>query len=285
MVALRYRDEHNKVGYLLKPIGSDDYHQIINFLRASHIRAPELADDGGINDLSIVKIYSGMDNLRLDPNIASFSRSHETVAGPFINVEDAPMGDTFHISPPRFTPAPPAGQPLGGAEDPITLTALSSVVSTLMQKVHSLETELMDHKKLFKDVMGKLVKKVKAMEVKLKTKKRKMVVSDSDQEDGGDQDVDLDALRALANATVTVDSNIPSGDKGKSPMVEEDIPVRARTFKQMQEDILGDDVSEDNFPARMAALIKKKKQALPEKLEKERQNRPMTQAQQRAYMR
>nr|GEZ44214.1 putative ribonuclease H-like domain-containing protein [Tanacetum cinerariifolium] len=83
-------DEHNKVGYLLKPTGSDDYHQIIDFLRASRIRSPELgppaiqatidktpytitedlvrsqlqlADDGGIDDLPIAKIYSGMDNL------------------------------------------------------------------------------------------------------------------------------------------------------------------------------------------------------------------------------
>nr|GFA57136.1 hypothetical protein [Tanacetum cinerariifolium] len=38
MAALRYMDEHNKVGYLLKPTGSDDYHQIIDFLRASHIQ-------------------------------------------------------------------------------------------------------------------------------------------------------------------------------------------------------------------------------------------------------
>ncbi|GKD05475.1 synaptobrevin, longin-like domain protein, partial [Tanacetum coccineum] len=72
----------------------------------------------------------------------------------------------------------------------------------------SRETELKDTKKLFKDVVGKLVKKVKAMEVKLKTKKRKVVVSDSDQEEGGEQDVDLDALLALANAVVIVDSNI-----------------------------------------------------------------------------
>ncbi|GKE10687.1 hypothetical protein Tco_1414238 [Tanacetum coccineum] len=114
MVALRYRDEHNKVGYLQKPKGSDDYHQIIDFLGASHIRyaltinpiifdslvkqfwstatlrSPELgppailatidatpytitedsvrgqlqlADDGGIDDLPIADIYSGMDNL------------------------------------------------------------------------------------------------------------------------------------------------------------------------------------------------------------------------------
>nr|GFB33793.1 hypothetical protein [Tanacetum cinerariifolium] len=115
----------------------------------------------------------------LDPNIASFSRSDETAAGPFTNVEDEPLGGSFHMSPPRSTQAPPAGQPLGGAEDPIALTTLSYVVSTLVQKVNSLETELKDYKKLFKDVVGKLVKKVKAMEVKLKTKKRKLVVSDS----------------------------------------------------------------------------------------------------------
>ncbi|GJR02764.1 hypothetical protein Tco_0525748 [Tanacetum coccineum] len=114
MAALRYRDEHNKVGYLQKPKGSDDYHQILDFLGASHIRyalthdpiifdslvkqfwstatlrSPELGppvilatidktsytiteeslrsqlqlvDDGGIDDLPIVEIYSGMDNL------------------------------------------------------------------------------------------------------------------------------------------------------------------------------------------------------------------------------
>nr|GEZ03254.1 JmjC domain-containing protein [Tanacetum cinerariifolium] len=276
---------------------------------------------------------------------------------------------------------------------------------------------------------------------------RKMVVSNSNQEDGTTQNVDLDALRALANATVAADSDIPSEDgttqnvdldalralanavvaadsdipfgntlhvpaaspcvptvgppgtfdvppapsagppgtsdvppvpsaipsctfgvssgpsvaptaalavladslkvpaadpadssnvpagvfsKGKSPMVEEDIPVKARTFRQMEEDrlgeeaakrlhaeemavidrqraeaqrqrqqevlesamfyneadwlnirayvesnasisktLLGDDVSEDNFPARMTALIKKKRQALAEQLFKE----------------
>nr|GEV16218.1 JmjC domain-containing protein [Tanacetum cinerariifolium] len=360
-----------------------------------------------------------------DPNTASFSRSYETDAGPFTTVEDAPMGGDFHTSPPRSSQALPAGQPSGGTEDPITLTALSFVVSTLVQKVHSLEIELHDHMKLFKDVVGKLVKKVKALEVKLKTKKRKMVVSDSDQEDVRQQDVDLDALRALANAAVTVDSTIPSdgssqipaaspsvstagplgtsdvppgtsdvppgtfdvplgtsvvpaaalavptgastvpagslnvpavvtssgapagaSSKGKFPMLDEDILVKSSTFKQMEEDrlgeeaakrlhdeemaqmerqraevqrkrqqdvldsamyyneadclniraqvkanaslsktLLGDDVTEDNFPARMAALITKKRQALAMKLAQERQNRPMTQAQQKAYMR
>nr|GEV44645.1 hypothetical protein [Tanacetum cinerariifolium] len=560
MVALQYEAEHNKVGYLLKPIGSDDYHNIIDFLRSSHIRTPyiitedlvwsslQLADDGGVTDLPIPKIYSMMDalgyvtegkltffknkfspqwrflvhtilhclspksgswdqfgspiaialiclsdgrrfnwsnkifrgivnnignakkflmylrflqiilgiktrvtrqynvlvfssklfaNMRLNftgnpmpllpamflqeqagegakvaaqdvphpvpspdqspPHLTTPSRPQsldpvapvlehdhsstqpETAFGSFPSTEDAPLGGDFHTSPPRSSHTPPAGQPLGGAEDPITLTALSSVISTLVQKVHSLEAELHDHKKLFKDVVGKLVRKVKSLEVKLKTKKRKMVVSDSDEEDDTTSNVDLDALRALANAAVAVDSDccswcsdvtpgassvapgdsdvspgvsvpptatsvvpvatyvvpaddptvptvvptdspkVPAGasNKGKSPMIEEDIPVLARTFRQMEEDrlevlefskfytkddwlniraqveknaslsktLLGDDVSEDDFPARMAALIKKKRQALAEQLFKERQNRPLTLAQQKAYMR
>nr|GEU48221.1 hypothetical protein [Tanacetum cinerariifolium] len=389
MAALRYRDAYNKVGYLLKPTESDDYHQIIDFLRASNIRyalthdpiifdslvkqlwstatlrSPELGpsaiqatidmtpytitedlvrsqlqftDDGGIDDLPIMEIYSEIDNLgyvtegkltffknkfspqwrflvhtilhclstksgmvsnignakkflmyprflqvilgietrikrqykvlkffsklfanmRLkkvkhgqssDLNIASFSRTHETHDDPFTNMEDEPLGGSFHMSPPRSTQVPPSGQTSGDAEDLITLTALSSVVSTLVHK---------DHKK-------------------------KMVVSDSDQEEGGKQDVDLDALLALANAAVTVDSNIslggasdnpaastsvpadvptrvniptgstsvstdvptsvaPAGvsNKGKTLMVEEDITVKERTFKQMQEDRLGE---------------------------------------------
>nr|GEV71234.1 hypothetical protein [Tanacetum cinerariifolium] len=517
MTALRYRDEHNKVGYLLKPIGSDDYHQIIDFLKASHIRyalthnpiifdslvkqfwstamlrSPELADDGGIDDLPIAEIYSGMDNLgtksgswdqfgsplvvaliclsngrqfnwssyifkgmvsnignakmflmyprflqiilgietriKRQYNVLKFSSKlfanmrlnfegypmpllpamlsqdqegegagvaaqaipqhihvpdqpqdhlstppRQQTSNPnalvFEHGQNKPLGGSFHMSPPRSTQAPPASQTLGGAEDLITLTALSSVVSTLVQKVNYLETELKDHKKLFKDVVGKLVKKVKAMKVKLKTTKKKMVVSDSDQKEGGKQDMDLDALLALANAVVTVDSNIPPGgasnnhaastnvpadvstsatvptgstsvpadvlpsaapagvsNKGKTLMVDEVITVKERTFKQMQEDrlgeqaakrlhdeeqaqvdrqiaemqrkrqqevldsamyyteadwihimaqveanaslsktLLGNDVSEDNFPARMAALIKRKKQALAEKL-------------------
>nr|GFA15772.1 hypothetical protein [Tanacetum cinerariifolium] len=81
---------------------------------------------------------------------------HETAGGSFLTREDAPLGDDFHTSPPRSSKAPPAGQPSGGEEDLITLTALSSVVSTLVHKVHSLEAELHDHKRLFKDVVRNL---------------------------------------------------------------------------------------------------------------------------------
>ncbi|GKG42465.1 hypothetical protein Tco_0476763, partial [Tanacetum coccineum] len=38
MAALKYRDEHNRIGFLEKPKGStDSYHQVIDFLLDSHI--------------------------------------------------------------------------------------------------------------------------------------------------------------------------------------------------------------------------------------------------------
>ncbi|GJV16845.1 hypothetical protein Tco_1362168 [Tanacetum coccineum] len=67
------------------------------------------------------------------------------------------------------------------------------------------------------------------MKVKLKTKKRKVVVSDSDQEEEGEQAVDLDALIALANAAVTVDSNIPPGGASNNPVASSHIPTDVPT--------------------------------------------------------
>nr|GEV16070.1 retrotransposon protein, putative, unclassified [Tanacetum cinerariifolium] len=211
----------------------------------------QLADDGGIDDLPIANIYYGMDNLGTkfgswdqfgspltvaliclsdgrqfnwssyifkgmvsnignakkfliqqtsdpnalvfehgqssDSNIASFSQNHETDNGPFTNVEDETLGGSFHMSPPSSTQAPSVGYG------------------------------------------GKLVKKVKAMEVKLRTSKRKMVVSDSDQEEGGKQDVDLDALLSLANAAVTVDYNIPPGGASNNPAASTSVPADVPT--------------------------------------------------------
>ncbi|GKE32098.1 hypothetical protein Tco_1451420, partial [Tanacetum coccineum] len=350
MAALKYRDEHNKVGYIKKPKGSDDYHQVLDFLRASHLRyalthepiifdslvkqfwsttslrVPELGspailatidrtpytitkesvrshlqldDDGGVEDLPIADIYLGMDNLgyptegkltfhknkflqiilgietrnpkqyhvlklssklfanmrlnfegdhlpllvamlppaqativdagtgeaatnvphttletiqetrpepdnsqehlptpprpissdhippvveqghTLDPNIASFSGAHESDPDLFTstNVEDETLGGSFHTTPPRTTPVPPKGPTLGDAGDLATLTSLSSLVSELVQKVSTLESELKAHKLLFKDVVVHLVKKVKALELKLKTRSRKVVMN------------------------------------------------------------------------------------------------------------
>nr|GFB58386.1 hypothetical protein [Tanacetum cinerariifolium] len=63
------------------------------------------------------------------------------------------------------------------------------------------------------------------------------------------------------------------------------IMAQAEANASLFKTLLGDDVSKDNFPARMAALIKRKKKALTKKLAQERKDRPMTQGQQRTYMR
>ncbi|GKB72572.1 hypothetical protein Tco_0933984 [Tanacetum coccineum] len=345
MAALRYRDEHNKMGYLQKPKGSDDYHQVLDFLRASHMRphtilatidetpytitkdsvtggkltfyknkfSPQwrflvhtilqcLSTKSGSWDqfgssLAVAliclsdgrkflqtilgietrvasqyrvfklssKLFANMklnfkeqpmpllatmlsqapacegagvaaqavpppipetipetrpepdqpqDHLStpprqqtsdpiapvcehgqsLDPNIASFSRTHETDDEPFTstNVDDEPLGGSFHASPPRSNQTPLIGHTSGGCG-------------------------------------GKVGQESQSNGGKLKPKKRKVVVSDSDQDEEGEQTVDLDALIALANAVVTFDSNIPpsgpSNDLAASSHIPSGVPT------------------------------------------------------------
>ncbi|GJZ67995.1 hypothetical protein Tco_0631235 [Tanacetum coccineum] len=317
-----------------------------------------------------------------DPNIASFSGAHESDPDLFTstNVEDETLGGSFHTTPPRSTQVPPVGPTSGGAEDLATLTALSSLVSELVQKVSTLESELKAHKLLFKDVVGKLVKKVKALELKLKTRSRKVVMSESDKEEEEEQDVDplIKLAKAAAASDAHVDvspgadippspplptgmstgvsSGVSSGvstgtyagtsSKGKSPIMEVDPPVKRRTFRQMEEDrlgeeaakrlfeeehadlerqraemkrkrqqdvldsakyytdadwtdimgqvhanqgltsnLLGPNVNEDNFAERIVALIAERRRAFAAQRFQEKRNKPMTYAQQKAYMR
>ncbi|GJS14583.1 putative ribonuclease H-like domain-containing protein [Tanacetum coccineum] len=138
-----------------------------------------------------------------DPNIASSSRPHVSTPDLFTstNVEDNTMEGSFPSSPPRSTHAPPEGTTSGGAEDLDKLTALSSLVSTLVQKVNSQESDLQAHKLLFKEVVGKLVKRVKVLEDKLKGRKMKVVLNDSDKEE--DAELNVDPLIKLAQAAAT----------------------------------------------------------------------------------
>ncbi|GJU16111.1 hypothetical protein Tco_1144077 [Tanacetum coccineum] len=213
------------------------------------------------------------------------------------NVEDDTMGGSFHTSPPRSTQAPPEGTSLGGAEDLDKLTALSSLVSTLVQKVNTQESELKAHKLLFKEVVGKLVKKVKLLEDKLKGRKRKFVMTDSDKEEDAAPDVDPFIKLAKAAATAVAASDVPTGgshdanippdssipsdefaggsnvpagtttgpfadpsNKGKSHLVEEDPPVRERTFRQREEDRLGEEAARRLYEEERAELEKEREE-------------------------
>ncbi|GKB14600.1 putative ribonuclease H-like domain-containing protein [Tanacetum coccineum] len=57
MAALKYRDEHNMIGFLEKPKGSTDYHQVIDFLLDSHIRFA-LVTDSLVYDSLITQFWS-----------------------------------------------------------------------------------------------------------------------------------------------------------------------------------------------------------------------------------
>ncbi|GKF49767.1 hypothetical protein Tco_0143018 [Tanacetum coccineum] len=190
---------------------------------------------------------------------------------------------------------------------------------------------------LFKEVVGKLVKKVKLLEDKLKGQKRKFVMNDSDKEEDVEQDVDPLIKLAKAAATAAAASAVPAGsfhdadippssyipsdvpagattgpstdpsNKGKSPLLEEDPPIRKRTFRQQEEDrldsdwtdimgqvhanqgltadLLGPDINEDNFAERMVALIAKRRRDFAAQRFQNKRNKPMTYAQQKAYMR
>ncbi|GJU70221.1 hypothetical protein Tco_1256480 [Tanacetum coccineum] len=234
-----------------------------------------------------------------DPNPASSSRPHASEPKQFTstNVEDDVFGGSFDISPPRSTEAPPAGTTSGGAEDPDKLTALCSLVNSLVQKIDSQASDLKAHKLVFKEVVGKLVKKVKELEDKLKGRKRKFVMTESDIEEEEEQDVDPLIKLAKAAATAADDSAVPTGgsneddippsssipsdafaggsaippdvttgptdapsDKGKSPMLEEEPPVRERSFRQREEDRLGAEAARRLYEEEQAELAREREE-------------------------
>ncbi|GJY75522.1 hypothetical protein Tco_0480638 [Tanacetum coccineum] len=134
------------------------------------------------------------------------SRPHESAPDLFTstNVEDETMGGSLHTLPPRSIQAPPAGTTSGGDEDLDKLTALSSLVSTLMQKVNTQESEFKAHKLLFKEVVGKL-------------------------EEDAEEDVDPLIKLAKAAATAAAASAVPPG---KSPCWKKTLHQRKNLGKK-----------------------------------------------------
>ncbi|GJS81806.1 hypothetical protein Tco_0748347 [Tanacetum coccineum] len=108
MAALKYRDEHNKVGFLEKPKGSADYHQVLDFLRGSHIRYA-ITHDPIIYD-SLVKQFWSTASLRASEEgppaiLATIDRTPYTITESLVRsqlqldddggVEDLPIADIY----------------------------------------------------------------------------------------------------------------------------------------------------------------------------------------------
>ncbi|GKF21575.1 hypothetical protein Tco_0070213 [Tanacetum coccineum] len=64
MADLKYRDEHNKVGFLEKPKGSADYHQVLDFFKEFTYQPPLIEPPIlSLNHWFGVNFYLGMDNM------------------------------------------------------------------------------------------------------------------------------------------------------------------------------------------------------------------------------
>ncbi|GJV70413.1 retrovirus-related pol polyprotein from transposon TNT 1-94 [Tanacetum coccineum] len=151
--------------------------------------------------------------------------------------------------------------------------------------------------------MEKLVKRVKLLESKLKARGRNVILSDSDNEEDEAQDVDsliklakaaafaadtssvpADATQATGfppSSSIHTDAfvhgnDVPSGtdstfsadpsNKGKSPMLEEDPPIKERSFRQMEEDRLGAEAARKLYEEEQAELAR-----VQEEMKKKRQ--------------
>ncbi|GKG37969.1 hypothetical protein Tco_0457192, partial [Tanacetum coccineum] len=91
----------------------------------------------------------------------------------------SPPHSTPHYSPTRSYEAPhPEGNISGSAEDSVQLTELMVLVPKLVNKIGSLEKELMETKQTLGNAVLILVKKVKTLEVALKRKSKKVIVSE-----------------------------------------------------------------------------------------------------------
>ncbi|GJS85235.1 hypothetical protein Tco_0751776 [Tanacetum coccineum] len=139
----------------------------------------------------------------------------ETGGGP---VFESPLRSP-HVSPPV---TPPVSTTEGVAGDPVTLTSLSLVVNSLVQKVSSLENALTDTKQTHGKVIIKLINKVKRLEDKLKQRQRNVIVSDEDDE-MVEPDADWDAFLDLARRSPTSGHVTPSKATTSKPHSEEEI--------------------------------------------------------------
>ncbi|GJW20222.1 synaptobrevin, longin-like domain protein [Tanacetum coccineum] len=160
-----------------------------------------------------------------DPNIASSSRPLESAPDLFTstNVEDETMGGSFHTSPPRSTQAPPEE---------------SKYSRTLNLKHTSCSFKI--------GVVGKLVRRLKFVEDKLKAKKGAVPT-------GGSYEAEIPPSSSVPTDEFAGSSDVPAGtssgpsaypsNKGKSPLMEKDPPVRERMFRKREEDRLGEEAT------------------------------------------
>ncbi|GJW81409.1 putative ribonuclease H-like domain-containing protein [Tanacetum coccineum] len=189
----------------------------------------------GIHNLSDAKIYVGLatlggiipamflqSSLGASEGSAQPAKPHHTPVDPIPSTSHSPHSSPPHPSPPHHSPPQPSphfspprsydaplpeGTTSGSAEDSVQLKELMVLVPKLVTRINSLEKELKDTKQTLGNVVLKLVKKVKTLEIALKRKSKKVLISESEGEESEDQgrkfqDIDDDPLVSLVRESM-----------------------------------------------------------------------------------
>ncbi|GKA75320.1 hypothetical protein Tco_0781698 [Tanacetum coccineum] len=248
---------------------------LATIVRISHLTITEslvrsqlqLDDDGGVEDLPIADIYLGMDNLgypsegkltffknKFSPQWRDKMQLFGYILPPAqadIAGESSGEAGTYNLD--WVLPGLPLRPQHCIFFKPNELL-LDNFTST------NVEDETMGHKLLFKEVVEKLVQKVKLLEDKLKGRKRKFVMTDSDKEEDAEQDVDHFIKLAKAAATAAAASAVPTGGSHKadippSSYIPSDEFAVSHAIKELTADSFSPDVNEDNFAETNVSLI------------------------------
>ncbi|GJU40352.1 hypothetical protein Tco_1193309 [Tanacetum coccineum] len=170
------------VSYLKKPIGSEGFQEIVDFLNDSYIRYA-LTKNPTIY-VSLIKTFWQTDNVRTVDN--GEQEITATVNGKEFTITEASVS-RVHT--------------LGSDEGSMTLQELTVLCTTLSKKVESLEADLKQTKKVYGATYTKLIKKVKKLEKIVKSnhaRRRAKIVVSEDQPD--DQLGVFSAAKVLADA-------------------------------------------------------------------------------------
>ncbi|GJV39401.1 hypothetical protein Tco_1417841, partial [Tanacetum coccineum] len=256
--ALRYRDKYNKVGYLQKTTGSNDYHQILDFLRASHIRSPELGPRAILATIDETPYTITEDLVRSQLQLAVHEQVFHLNGGfwstQFFSVSVPSMVDEISFGSLTWLLL----QTILGIETSLTrqyqVFKLSSKLFANMKLNFERQPMQLLAVMLPQDQRGPFVLPPKDTKIPLHlhhlTKSLRVSLQGHTsgvqrtfitltaivsvfylcaEEKGGEQAVDLDALIALANAAVTVDSNNPPGGASNNHAASSHIPTDVPT--------------------------------------------------------
>ncbi|GJR73212.1 putative ribonuclease H-like domain-containing protein [Tanacetum coccineum] len=196
---LEFCDKHNMVAYLQKSEGSEGFHQIIDFLNASHIQYA-LTKNPTIYVFFIKQFWRTTTARTSDNGSAPETSPSRITSSPSLSPQHTQVSTPLTSQPPNTQPTPDAEEAvlmpyesplhsahsLGRDEGSLSLNELTDLCTSLSKKVEGLESELKQTKQTYSTTLTKLILRVKKLEQKVKTTKarrRARIVLSEDEED------------------------------------------------------------------------------------------------------